>query len=144
MFNLEAASSGSMLNKKAPVGAFSGSTGGPSSQKKRVSLCHMIQSNDKQETALAKPYSKRSQYSDMESDSGDNVAGDILASGDDGSLFGSAATTPKTKRVRNNLDYSSPLGSLNYNMDDDDGGPLPPPLGIFLDKIWLDPKIIKT
>ncbi|KAG9291555.1 hypothetical protein G9A89_021974 [Geosiphon pyriformis] len=105
-----------MLNKKAPVGAFSGSTGGPFFQKKRVSFCHMIQS-------------------DMESNSGDSVAGDILAGGGDGSLLGSAAMTPKTKRVKNNLDCGSPLGFLNYNMDNNDGGPLSPP---------LDPKIIKS
>ncbi|KAG9297431.1 hypothetical protein G9A89_020832 [Geosiphon pyriformis] len=142
--DLEAAPSSGMLNKKAPVGAFSGSTGGLFSQKKRVSLHHMIQSSDKHEAALAKPHSKENQYSDMESDSGDSVAGNILAGSGDGSLFGSAATTPKTKRVKSNLDCGSPLGFLDYNMDDDDGGPLLPPLGISLDRIWLDPKIIKT
>ncbi|KAG9292606.1 hypothetical protein G9A89_006978 [Geosiphon pyriformis] len=57
----------------------------------------------------------------MESDSGDSVAG-----GNNGSLFGSTATTPKTKRVKNNLDCGSPLGSLDYNMNDDDGSPLSP------------------
>ncbi|KAG9294427.1 hypothetical protein G9A89_001932 [Geosiphon pyriformis] len=125
--DLEAAPSGSMLDKKAPVGAFFGSTGGSSSQKKR--------SGDKKKAALAKPHSKESQYSKMESDSGDSVVGDILASGGGGSLLGSAATTLKAKRVKNNLDCSFPLGFLDYNMDNDDGGPLP-----FL----LDPKIIKT
>ncbi|KAG9296140.1 hypothetical protein G9A89_014732 [Geosiphon pyriformis] len=141
---LKAAPSSGMLNKKAPVGAFSGSTGGPFSQKKRVSLCHMIQFGDKHKAALAKPRSKGSQYSNMESDSGNSVASDILAGGGDGSLFGSAATTPKVKRVKNNLDCGSSLGSLDYNIDDNNGGPLPPPLGISLDRIWLDPKIIKT
>ncbi|KAG9286495.1 hypothetical protein G9A89_014661 [Geosiphon pyriformis] len=133
-----------MLDKKASVGAFSSSTGGPSSQKKRVSLHHMNQSGDKKKAALAKPCSKESQYSDMESDSGDSVASDILAGGGSSSLLGLAATTPKAKKVKNNLNCGSPLGFLDYNMDDDNGGPLPPPLGISLDKIWLDPKIIKT
>ncbi|KAG9302158.1 hypothetical protein G9A89_020592 [Geosiphon pyriformis] len=133
-----------MLNKKAPVGAFSGSTSGLFSQKKRVSLRHMIQSDDKHEAALAKPHSKESQYLNMESDSGDSVASNILAGGGDGSLLGLAATTPKAKRVKNNLDCSSSLSSLDYNMDNDDGGLLSPPLGISLNRIWLDPKIIKT
>ncbi|KAG9284318.1 hypothetical protein G9A89_007473 [Geosiphon pyriformis] len=133
-----------MLNKKAPVDAFSGFTGGPFSQKKRVSLYHMIQSGNKHETALAKPYSKGSQYSDMESDSGNSVASDILAGGGDGSLLSSTATIPKAKSVKNNLNCGSPFSFLDYNMDNDDGGPLPPSLGISLDRIWLDPKIIKT
>ncbi|KAG9303064.1 hypothetical protein G9A89_000096 [Geosiphon pyriformis] len=119
--NFKAAPGGSMLNKKALIGAFFGST-----------------------AALAKPHSKENQYSDMESDFGDSVAGDILAGGGDGSLFGSAAMTSKAKRIKSNLDCSSPFGSLNYNIDNDDSGLLPPPLGISLDRIWLDPKIIKT
>ncbi|KAG9289476.1 hypothetical protein G9A89_008037 [Geosiphon pyriformis] len=133
-----------MSNKKAPVGASSGSVGGPFSQKKRVSLHHMNQFGDKNKAVLAKPHSGGSQYSNMKSDSGNSVAGSILAGGDDGSLFGSAATTPKAKRVKNNLDCSSPLGSLDYNVNDDDGGSLPPPLGIPLKKMWLDPKIVKS
>ncbi|KAG9295424.1 hypothetical protein G9A89_013453 [Geosiphon pyriformis] len=133
-----------MLDKKAPVGAFSGFTGGPSSQKKRVSLCHMNQSGNKKEAALAKPRSEESQYSDMESDSGDSVAGNILAGSGGGSLLGLAAMTPKAKRVKNNLDCGFPLSFLDYNMDNDNSGPLLPPLGISLDRIWLDPKIIKT
>ncbi|KAG9290883.1 hypothetical protein G9A89_011033 [Geosiphon pyriformis] len=133
-----------MSNKKAPVGAFSGSVGGPSSQKKRVSLRHMSQSGDRNKAVLAKPHSGGSQYSDMESDSGDSVTGGILAGGDDGSLLGLAATTPKTKRVKNNLDYGSPLGSLDYNVNDDDSGPLPFLLGIPLEKMWLDLKIVKS
>ncbi|KAG9291876.1 hypothetical protein G9A89_012161 [Geosiphon pyriformis] len=80
----------------------------------------------------------------MESDSGDSVADNILAGGGDGSLLSLAATTSKAKRVKNNLDCGSPLGFLDYNMDNNDGGPLFPSLGIFLNRIWLDPKIIKT
>ncbi|KAG9288313.1 hypothetical protein G9A89_021344 [Geosiphon pyriformis] len=133
-----------MSNKKAPVGASSGFVGGSSSQKKRISLCHMDQSGNRNKAALAKSISGGSQYSDMESDSGDSVAGGILAGGNDGSLLGSAATMFKTKRVKNNLDCGSPLGSLDYNIDDDDGGPLPSPLGIPLEKMWLDPKIVKS
>ncbi|KAG9301951.1 hypothetical protein G9A89_020995 [Geosiphon pyriformis] len=126
-----------MSNKKAPVGASSGSVGGPSSQKKRVSLHHMNQSGDRNKAVLAKPYSGGSQYSDMESDSGDSVAGSILAGSDDGSLLGLAATISKAKRVKNNLDCGFLLGSL-------DGGPLLPPLGIPLKKMWLDSKIVKS
>ncbi|KAG9300794.1 hypothetical protein G9A89_023592 [Geosiphon pyriformis] len=111
-----------MSNKKAPVGASSGSVG----------------------AALAKPIFGGSQYSDMESDSGDSVTGGILAGGNDGSLLGLAATTPKAKRVKNNLDCGSSLGLLDYNMNNDDGSPLPPPLGIPLEKMWLDPKIVKS
>ncbi|KAG9304013.1 hypothetical protein G9A89_005923 [Geosiphon pyriformis] len=80
----------------------------------------------------------------MESNSGDSVANSILAGGDNGSLLGSAATTPKVKRVKNDLDCGFPLGSLDYNMNDDNGGSLPPLLGIPLEKMWLDPKIVKS
>ncbi|KAG9295908.1 hypothetical protein G9A89_006647 [Geosiphon pyriformis] len=104
----------------------------------------MNQSGDRNKAALAKPISGGSQYSDMESDSGDSVASGILAGGNDGSFLGSAATTPKAKRVKNNLDCGSPLGLLDYNMNDDDGGFLPPSLGIPLEKMWLDPKIVKS
>ncbi|KAG9307346.1 hypothetical protein G9A89_017175 [Geosiphon pyriformis] len=133
-----------MLDKKAPVGAFYSSTGGSSSQKKRVSLHHINQSGDKKEAALAKPRSKESQYLNMESDSDDSITDDILAGCGGGSPFGSATTTSKTKKVKNNLDCSSLLGSLDYNMDNDNGSSLLSPLGISLNRIWLDPKIIKT
>ncbi|KAG9307235.1 hypothetical protein G9A89_017063 [Geosiphon pyriformis] len=133
-----------MSNKKAPVNASSGSVGGLSSQKKRVSFHHMSQSGDRNKAVLAKPHSGGNQYSNMESDSGDSVAGGILAGSDNGSLLGLAATTPKAKRVKNNLDCGSPLGLLDYNVNDEDGGSLPPPLGIPLEKMWLDPKIVKS
>ncbi|KAG9301421.1 hypothetical protein G9A89_018093 [Geosiphon pyriformis] len=133
-----------MSNKKAPIGASSGSVGGPSSQKKRIFLRHMDQSSDRNKAALAKPISGGSQYSDIESDSGDSVTDGILAGGNDGSLLGLAAITPKTKRVKNNLDCGSLLGLLDYNMNNDNGGPLPSPLGIPLEKMWLDPKIVKS
>ncbi|KAG9293148.1 hypothetical protein G9A89_010485 [Geosiphon pyriformis] len=133
-----------MSNKKALVGASSGSVGGLSSQKKKVFLRHMSQSGDRNKAVLAKSHSGGSQYSDMESDSGNSVAGGILAGSDNGSLLGSAVTTPKAKRVKNNLDCGFPLGSLDYNMNEDDGGPLFSSLGIPLEKMWLDPKIVKS
>ncbi|KAG9300876.1 hypothetical protein G9A89_015332 [Geosiphon pyriformis] len=62
---------------------------------------------------------------------------------DSGSLLGSAATTPKAKQVNTGAVFSSPLGCLNFYMDDDKVV-LPLCLPISFDKKWIDPKIIKT
>ncbi|KAG9305423.1 hypothetical protein G9A89_021141, partial [Geosiphon pyriformis] len=85
-----------------------------------------------------------SMYSDIKSDSNSSIVDNVLVSSSDKSFFGSAATTSKAKRVKNDLVCGSPLGSLDYDMDDNDSGFLPPPFGISLEKKWLDPKIVKT
>ncbi|KAG9297265.1 hypothetical protein G9A89_001534 [Geosiphon pyriformis] len=120
---MEAATSGGSSSLKTPLGAFSGPAGGVS---------------------LVKSHSDGGMYSDMESDSGGNIVDDILVSSSDKSFLGSVTTTPKAKRVRNDLACGSPLGTPDYDMGDNDDDLLPPPLGISLERKWLDPKVIKT
>ncbi|KAG9284063.1 hypothetical protein G9A89_022837 [Geosiphon pyriformis] len=80
----------------------------------------------------------------MESNSSSSIVDDVLVGSSDKFFLSSAATTPKTKKVKNDLVYGSPLGSLDYDMDNNDGDFLSPLLGISLKKKWLDPKIVKT
>ncbi|KAG9296810.1 hypothetical protein G9A89_002207 [Geosiphon pyriformis] len=140
---MEAVFSGSSSDLKAFLNASSGPAGGSFSQKKRVSLCNVKHSDIKSGVSLAKSHSDGGMYFDIESDSSSSIVDDILVSSNK-SFFSSVAITSKAKRVKNDLVCGSPLGSLDYNMDDNDGGFFPPPLGIFLEKKWLDPKIVKT
>ncbi|KAG9296077.1 hypothetical protein G9A89_011929 [Geosiphon pyriformis] len=80
----------------------------------------------------------------MKNNSSSSIVDDVLVSSSDKFFLGSAATTPKAKKVKNNLACGLPLGFLDYDMDNNDGGFLPSPLGISLERKWLDPKIIKT
>ncbi|KAG9299108.1 hypothetical protein G9A89_020421 [Geosiphon pyriformis] len=102
--DMEAASSGSSSSSKTPLGASSGSV------------------------SLAKPHFDGDMYSDMESNSSSNIVDEVLVNSNDKSFLGSAVITPKAKRVKNDLACGAPLGSLDYDMDDDDSGFLPPPL----------------
>ncbi|KAG9284320.1 hypothetical protein G9A89_007475 [Geosiphon pyriformis] len=135
---------GSSSSSKAPLNASFGPADGSFSQKKRVSLRNVKHSGVKSGVFLAKPYSDGGMYSDMESNSSNSIVDEVLVNSSNKSFLGSATITLKAKRVKNNLACGAPLGSLNYNMDDDDSGFLPPPLGIFLERKWLDSKIIKT
>ncbi|KAG9287412.1 hypothetical protein G9A89_023784 [Geosiphon pyriformis] len=141
---MKTASNGGLSSLKAPLGAFFGPAGGFFSQKKRVFLRNVKYSGIKGSVSLAKSYFDEGMYSDMESNSSSSIVNDILVGSSDKSFFGSAATTPKAKRVKNDLVCSFPLGSLNYDIDDNDGGFFPPPLGISLERKWLNPKIVKT
>ncbi|KAG9290555.1 hypothetical protein G9A89_020925 [Geosiphon pyriformis] len=141
---MKAVSSGSSSGSKAPLSAFFGPVGGFFSQKKRVSLCNIKHSGVKSGVFLAKPHSNGGMYSDMESDFNSGIVDDVLISSSNKSFLSSAATTPKTKRVKNDLVCGSPLGFLDYDMDDNDGGFLSPLLDISLKKKWLDSKIVKT
>ncbi|KAG9306177.1 hypothetical protein G9A89_016081 [Geosiphon pyriformis] len=127
---MEAASSGSSSSSKAPLGAFFGSTGGSFSQKKRVSLCNVKHFGIKGGVSLAKPHSDEGMYSDMESDFSNSFVDDILVGSSNKSFLGLAATTPKAKRVKNDLACSSLLGSLDYDMADDNDGFLLLPLAV--------------
>ncbi|KAG9305775.1 hypothetical protein G9A89_001063 [Geosiphon pyriformis] len=48
------------------------------------------------------------------------------------------------ERFNNGATVSFPLGSINYDMKEKDEVSLPPCKFFFLDKVWVDPKIIKT
>ncbi|KAG9299729.1 hypothetical protein G9A89_013089 [Geosiphon pyriformis] len=138
-----AASSGSMSSKKASKGVFHSSAGGSFSQKKKASLDNVKHSGDEKNISL-KSGSSASVYSNVESLSGDdeNVS---MSGGFNGSLLDSAVNTPKTKHVNTSANFGSPIGFPDFEIDEE-VKPLPSPLmkKVFLDKIWIDPKIIKT
>ncbi|KAG9296174.1 hypothetical protein G9A89_014766 [Geosiphon pyriformis] len=140
--DLKTASSSDMSKKKVPKGAFHGPTGGFFAQKKKVVLRNVKHSGNEKDISLSKSGPGNSVYSDVDSISGDDE--DVGMSGiNERSPLGSAATTPKAKRVNTGILFGSPLGSPNFAMDDDEIV-LPPCLPISLEKKWIDPKIIKT
>ncbi|KAG9292707.1 hypothetical protein G9A89_008295 [Geosiphon pyriformis] len=140
--DLEAVFSNSMSSKKTPKGMFHGPADSSFSQRKKASLGNVKHSGDEKNISL-KSGSDASVYSNVESlsDNDENVS---ISGGFDGSLLDSAVNTPKTKRVNTGANFGSPIGSPDFEMDEE-VKPLPPLLRkkIPLDKIWIDPKIIK-
>ncbi|KAG9303427.1 hypothetical protein G9A89_013753 [Geosiphon pyriformis] len=128
--NLAAASSGSMSKKKMPIG-------------KKISVGNVKHLGDKKNISLVKLGPSSGVYSNMNSMSGDSGDEDVFFSPDNNFLLGLAANTPKTKRVNTVIVCDFPLGSIDYDMNEDDGS-LPPPLRISLNRKWVNPKIIKT
>ncbi|KAG9297616.1 hypothetical protein G9A89_011131 [Geosiphon pyriformis] len=51
---------------------------------------------------------------------------------------------PQAKRFNNSATVGSPLGSINYNMEKEEEVSLSLHKSFSLDKVWVDPKIIKT
>ncbi|KAG9294947.1 hypothetical protein G9A89_017741 [Geosiphon pyriformis] len=131
-----------MSKKKALKGAFHGSAGGSFAQKKRVVLGNVKHSGDERNISLSKFGPNDSVYSDVDSLFSDDE--DVGITGiHERSFLGSAATTPKAKHVNTGTIFGSPLGSLDFTIDDDEIV-LPPRVSISLDKKWIDPKIVKT
>ncbi|KAG9296577.1 hypothetical protein G9A89_015169 [Geosiphon pyriformis] len=127
---MEATVSSTTPKKKASKGAF------------YVVLGNVKHSGNERNISLSKSGSSGSVYSNVECLSGEDE--DVSMSGtNDGSLLGSAATTPKTKQINTGVGFGSPFGSSNFHMDDDKVV-LSSRLPIFLEKKWIDPKIIKT
>ncbi|KAG9301395.1 hypothetical protein G9A89_018067 [Geosiphon pyriformis] len=142
-FYLEAVSSDSMFSKKTPKGMFHGPASGFFSQRKKASLGNIKHSDNKKDISL-KSGSGACVYSNVESLSGDDE--DVsMSDGFNGSLLDSAVNTPKTKRVNTGANFGSPIGSLDFKMDEEvKFFLLPLKKKVPLDKIWIDPKIIKT
>ncbi|KAG9298347.1 hypothetical protein G9A89_002835 [Geosiphon pyriformis] len=139
----KAASSGSMSSKKTFKSVFHGPANGFFSQKKKTSLGNVKYSGDEKDISL-KSGSSASVYSDVESLSGDDE--DVSMSGGfNDSLLDSAVNTPKAKRVNTSVNFGSLIGSSDFEIDEKVKPFLPPLMKkIPLDKIWIDPKIIKT
>ncbi|KAG9284419.1 hypothetical protein G9A89_023676 [Geosiphon pyriformis] len=131
-----------MSKKKVPKGAFHGPAGGFFAQKKRVVFGNVKHSDDERDISLSKLGPGDSVYFDVNSLSGNDE--DVgMTDVHEGSLLGSAATTPKAKHVDTGIMFGSPLGSPDFTMDDDKIV-LPPRVSIPLDKKWIDSKIVKT
>ncbi|KAG9301756.1 hypothetical protein G9A89_003303 [Geosiphon pyriformis] len=141
-FFVETTASSTTPKKKAPKGAFQNPVGGFFSQKKKVVLGNVKHSGDEKNISLSKARSSGNVYSDVESLSGEDE--DVSMSETDGGFFlGSAATTSKAKQVNTGAGFGSSLGFSNFHMNDNEVV-LPSRLSIFLEKKWIDPKIIKT
>ncbi|KAG9285553.1 hypothetical protein G9A89_006541 [Geosiphon pyriformis] len=124
--DIEATASSTTPKKKAPKGAFQGSTGDSFSQKKKVVLSNVKHSGNEKNIFLSKAGSSGSVYSDVKSLFGEDE--DVNMSGMD---------------VNTGVGFGSMLGFSNFHMDDDKVV-LPPHLPISLEKKWIDLKIIKT
>ncbi|KAG9307575.1 hypothetical protein G9A89_023140 [Geosiphon pyriformis] len=107
-----------MSKKKAPKGAFHGSAGGSFSQKKKVVLGNVKHSGDEKDISLNKSEPGKNVFSDVDSLSGDEEVS-IMTGINVGSLLDSATNTPKAKCVNTDAAFGSPLGSSNFDMDDD-------------------------
>ncbi|KAG9284012.1 hypothetical protein G9A89_022786 [Geosiphon pyriformis] len=140
--DIETTVSSTAPKKKAPKSAFHSPAGSSFFQKKKVVLGNVKHSGDQRDIFLSKSEFSGSIYSDVESLSSKDK--NVSMSGiNGGSLLGSAATTPKAKRINTGAGFGSPLGSPNFHMNDNEVV-LFPRLPISLEKKWIDPKIIKT
>ncbi|KAG9287751.1 hypothetical protein G9A89_004154 [Geosiphon pyriformis] len=141
--DLKTALDSNMSKKKAPKEAFYGSAGGSFALKKKVVLGNVKHSGDEKNISLIKSGSGNSVYSNVDSLSGNNK--DVGMAGiNDGPFLNSAAITPKAKYININAAFGFPLGFSNFDIDDDEEVSLPLCFSIFLDKKWVDPKIVKT
>ncbi|KAG9305199.1 hypothetical protein G9A89_010707 [Geosiphon pyriformis] len=59
-------------------------------------------------------------------------------------VFDSKMNTPQAKRFNNGVIVGSSLGSINFDMEEEKEVSLPSCRSFSLDKMWIDPKIIKT
>ncbi|KAG9299324.1 hypothetical protein G9A89_013972 [Geosiphon pyriformis] len=114
-----------MSSKKASKRVFYSPADGSFLQKKKIFLGNVKYSGDKKNIFL-KSGSSASVYSNVESLSGNNE--DVSMSGGfDGSLLDSAVNTPKAKHVNTSVNFGSPIGSPDFEMDEE-VKPFPPPL----------------
>ncbi|KAG9296021.1 hypothetical protein G9A89_011873 [Geosiphon pyriformis] len=106
-----------MSSKKASKSMFHGPVGGSFSQKKKASHGNVKHSDDEKNISL-KSGSSASVYSNVESLSGNDK--DVSMSGGfDGSLLDLAVNTPKTKHMNTNANFGSPIGSPDFEMDEE-------------------------
>ncbi|KAG9302781.1 hypothetical protein G9A89_009558 [Geosiphon pyriformis] len=132
-----------MFKKKAPKGAFHDSVDGSFLQKKKVVLGNIKYSGDKKNISLNKFELGDNVFSNVDSlsnnEKGTNITGINVRS-----LLNLAANTSKVKCVNTSAVFGFPLGSPNFDMDDNIEVSFLSRLLIFLDKKWVDFKIIKT
>ncbi|KAG9301660.1 hypothetical protein G9A89_016730 [Geosiphon pyriformis] len=107
-----------MSKKKAPKGAFHGSTGGFFLQKKKVVLGNIKHLGNEKNISLNKSELDNNVFSDVDSVSGDEKSAKMTGI-NVGSLLDSTANTPKAKCINTGAIFSSLLGSPNFVMDDD-------------------------
>ncbi|KAG9304114.1 hypothetical protein G9A89_006024 [Geosiphon pyriformis] len=132
-----------MFKKKAPKGALYGPVSGTFSQKKKVFVDNIKHSEDEREILLVRLGISESMYSDMDSEFNNNEAGGFVVGSNGGFLLGSAASTSKARKRNNGLISGSPVGIIDFEINEKVGSLLPS-LNFSLDKKWIDSKIVKT
>ncbi|KAG9286029.1 hypothetical protein G9A89_022706 [Geosiphon pyriformis] len=137
------AAGGSMAKKKMHKEVFHGPAGGSFTQKKKVVVGNVKHSGDEKDVSLDKPVSGGNMFSNVDGESSDSEGSILMTDVSAGSLLGSAVNTPKAKIVISDVVDGSPLGSINYDMDED-AEDLPPPLNLPLSKRWVNFKVVKT
>ncbi|KAG9297143.1 hypothetical protein G9A89_019424 [Geosiphon pyriformis] len=131
-----------MSKKKVPKSTLYGSAGGFFSQKKKVVLGNIKYSGDEKNISLVKLGSS-GMYLDINSESSCGEDNTLIEDINSRSLLDSAATTLKVKKVNSSMVFGSSFGFPNYEMKEK-VELFSPPLGISLEKKWIDPKIVKT
>ncbi|KAG9302338.1 hypothetical protein G9A89_008830 [Geosiphon pyriformis] len=111
--------------------------------KKKISVGNVKHSGDEKDISLVKPNISHGMYLDMDSVFGDSRDNEISLGVGNNSFFGSTTNTPKAKKVTTNLVCGFFLGSINYGIDKNNVL-LPLSFKIFLEKKWVDPKIVKS
>ncbi|KAG9304065.1 hypothetical protein G9A89_005975 [Geosiphon pyriformis] len=132
-----------MFKKKAPKNAFHGPAGNSFLQKKRIVLGNVKHLGDEKDISLDRSELGDSMFSDVNSVSGDEESTNMISI-NVGSFLNSAANTSKAKHVNTGAIFSSPFGSFNFVIDNDENVSLSFCLSISLEKKWIDPKIVKT
>ncbi|KAG9285696.1 hypothetical protein G9A89_002263 [Geosiphon pyriformis] len=141
--DLKATFNSNMSKKKAPKDVFYDLTGGSFSQKKKIVFGNVKYSNDKKDISLNKSEFGDNVFSNVDSLSGDEKISNMTDINIK-SFLDSAANTSKAKHVNTSAAFGSPLGSPNFDINNNEEMSFPSYLSIFLNKKWVDPKIIKT
>ncbi|KAG9291994.1 hypothetical protein G9A89_017893 [Geosiphon pyriformis] len=112
------------------------SVGSDSTQKVKKPLSGVKLSSTDKNLKVGEPVSIDGQLTSMDMD-GEVFDGKVISD--------SQMNTPNAKRFNTGVTIGSPLSSINYDMDDDEEEvSLPLQLSFFLEKVWVDPKIVKT
>ncbi|KAG9301551.1 hypothetical protein G9A89_008403 [Geosiphon pyriformis] len=127
--------SGPSAKKRSAKVSTTSSVGGGSTQKVKKPLSGVKLSSMNKNLKDGKPVSMDGQLTSMDTD-GEAFDGKVTSD--------SQMNTPNAKCFNTGAAIGSPLGSINYDMDDKEEVSLPPHLSFSLEKVWVDPKIVKT
>ncbi|KAG9296442.1 hypothetical protein G9A89_015034 [Geosiphon pyriformis] len=127
--------SGPGAKKRSVRVSTTGSVGGGSTQKVRKSLSTIKYSSADKNLKDGGSVCKDEQFASMDMDG---------RTFDGKSTSDSQMNTPNAKRFNAGAAISSPIGSIDYGIDDEVEVSLPSHLFFSLEKVWMDPKIVKS
>ncbi|KAG9289141.1 hypothetical protein G9A89_022450 [Geosiphon pyriformis] len=111
-----------------------GSVGGDSTQKVRKSLSTIKSSSMDKNLKNGGSVCEDGQFASINTDGGTSNGK---------STSDSQMNTPNAKRFNTGAAIGSPIGSINYDMNDEKEVSLPSRLSFSLEKVWVDSKIVK-